>query len=50
MAVHAASKYSKLSNGVVSMLLIYDLFKIKTRNADNHIVDSASMDEPLKFN
>ena len=50
MVVHDASKYSKFTNGIVSMLLIFELLKIKTCKADSHFVDNASMDELSKFN
>ena len=50
MAVFAASKNSKFTNGIVSMLLIFEPFKLKTRNANSHFVDNASMDELSKFN
>ena len=50
MAVHDAFKYSKFTNGIVSMALIFELNKLKTRKADSHFVDNASMDDLSKFN
>ena len=50
MAVSDATKYSKFTNGIVSRALIFELLKLKTRKADNHFVDNASMDDFYKFN
>ena len=45
MAVYDASKYSKFTKGIVSMTLICEKPKFKTRKADSYFVANTSMDE-----